>query len=105
MMNGMPKDPQAADAPAPQGDQPQGSGGAAQIVSGIHTQLMALMDMLDKSPSIGDESKQALGEIIAQYQSFVKNDLGSAPGQKPPAAPQPAVSSPEAGANPNARPM
>jgi hypothetical protein len=102
MMNGMPK----AEDPSQEPQESSGGGGAAQLVSGVHTQLMALMDMLDKSPSVGPEDKEALGQIISQYQSFVQNNLGSAPGQKPQAGPpQPGSTSPEAGANPNARPM
>lgn len=95
--------PDAAAKPAP-GGAPQG--GAAQLVSGIHTQLMQLMDLASKSPAIAPEEKQELGSIITQYQDFVQNVLGSAPGAKPaPKAPQaPGSVPPEAGASPNAKP-
>lgn len=105
MMNGM----QAGAGPKPQ-DPNQAQEGAEsanlspkQLVTGIHTQMMALLDMLGKAPGVGDDDKQALQGIISSYQDFVKNSLGSAPGQKGPQAP--GSVSPEAAGNPNARPM
>jgi hypothetical protein len=101
-MNGMPK-PEAEQAEAPEA---AANVSPKQLVTGIHTQMMALMDMLSKSPGIGDEAKAGLGGIISQYQDFVKNELGSAPGQKAPQGPQaPGSVTPEQAGNPNARPM
>lgn len=105
MMNGMPMG-QAKEAQDPN---QQSEGEASpnvspkQLVTGIHTQLMALMDMIAKAPGIGDQTKQALSGIISQYQDFVKNDLGSGPSQKAPSAPGSVA--PEVAGNPNARPM
>jgi hypothetical protein len=105
MMNGMPAgEPKAPQAPE-EGDEGSAPNvGPKQLVTGIHTQMMALMDMMSKSPGIADEDKQELAAIISQYQNFVKTKLGSSGPQKPPQAP-PSNVSPEAAGNPNARPM
>jgi hypothetical protein len=94
-----PEQMQADDAGASQSD-------PRELVSGIHTQLMALMDLMDKTESVTPEDKQALASIISQYQNFVSQNLGDGAQSAPqePASARGNVS-PEAGANPNARPM
>lgn len=92
---------------APQGSAPdQGAPSAAKLVTDINSGLMQLMDLVQKTPSISDQEKQALGEIIQHYQDFVQQ-LAQGPQAEPDAdEAQPGGSvSPEAGANPNARPM
>jgi hypothetical protein len=84
----------AADGGAPQ------PGGAAQLVAGIHTDLMKLSELVgSKFPEEGE----ALNAIISQYQSFA-DGLGGAPGAQGPSK-MPGTTTPEAGANPNAVPM
>lgn len=84
-------------------DMPQGApqpGGASTLVADIHSKMAELMDMLDSSGAGGEEDKQALSQIIQAYQTFVEQNLGSAPGQPPQGAPAPAggVAPMEAGA-------
>lgn len=97
MMNGMP----AQEAPAPEA----GGGGLPDLVFDIQKQLVALLGVLDKSGAVDPGSKAELASIIQSYRAFVKEKLGAPQGQPEgePSAPQ--NMAPEAGANPNARPM
>jgi hypothetical protein len=90
----------------------QGPGKASQLVAQINTMMGQLADMMGQSQSIDDSDKQAFQDIMTSYQSFVQNNLGSAPGtsqktQSPYGEPKPLAGSvpQEAGANPNAVPM
>lgn len=65
-------------------EQPQADPGQIeQVVTGIQDGMMLLRDALEKSPGILPEDKSTLDQIIAQYQGFVTNNLGAAPGQPP----------------------
>lgn len=88
--------PMPAEAGAPQPQQEQG--GATKLVSDIHDGLMQLMDLMSKSDQVDDSDKQALGQVISQFQAVVEG-LGSAPGQQPQATGPKGPVSPEAGAS------
>lgn len=90
--------PQAA--PGPQAPQKA----PKDLVVGINSDMMQLQDMLSSSPATQDEAK-AMAGLVSQYQALVES-LGQAPGAPKPEAPAPqGALPPEAGANPNARPM
>jgi hypothetical protein len=96
MENGMPAQEQSAQ---------EGGEGISDVVFNIQSQLVALLQTLDQS-GVGDpQAKAELAQIIQAYRNFVKEKLGASPGkpEASPAAPQSLP--PEAGANPNARPM
>lgn len=90
----MPMDPSMAPPqgqPAPGGDQ-SSPGGASQLVADTNSNLMKLMDMLQKK--MPDEA-QKLGAIVQAFQSFV-DGLGQPAGQD--SAPQgPPTTTPEQG--------
>jgi hypothetical protein len=94
MLGPIPSDPAAQAAPAQEGA-PQDSqgGGASQLVSGINSQLMQLMDIVGQSPAVDEADKHALQGVVQGFQSFV-DGLGSAKAGEP----QGGVTSPEAGA-------
>lgn len=99
MMNGMP----AQESPA-QDESSQG-GGLSELVFDIQKQMVALLSVIDKSQAVDPQSKAELAQIIQQYRAFVKEKLGAPQGQGE-QGPEPQQSlPPEAGANPNARPM
>lgn len=105
--------PQPQGAPPAQGSpdpsqQGQGPGKASQLVASIHDGLMQLMDMVNKAGIKPAEA--ALAKLIQGFESLVENELGSGGEQEQPGAPDesqqpPGSASPEAGGNPNARPM
>jgi hypothetical protein len=105
-----PKMPDPASAPQASPDSPSKAPqkSPADLVSGINSDLNSLMQLLASAKGVvSDQEKQALGAIIQSYQQFVEG-LSSPQGeqQAPAQAPAPqATVSPEAGANPNARPM
>lgn len=84
MMNGM---------PTQEGQAPQNQESVPDLASGIQTQLASLLEAIDIP-----QAKAALAQIIEQYGNFVEKLSGGSP------EPQASVA-PEAGANPNARPM
>ena len=98
MPMGQPMPPQAPGAQAPQGGE-QESGGASQLVVEIQEKMSELGDLLGQSGAVSPEDKQAFAQIMTAYQSFVEQNLGSAPGSKPqPQGPGPQGSVPmEAG--------
>jgi hypothetical protein len=69
--------------PQPQAEQGQ----VEQVVVGIQDGLMTLMEMLDRTPGVLPEDKQKLGNVISEYQGFITQNLGAAPGES--GAPQP----------------
>ncbi len=73
-----------ADMPMPEQEAPaQESGGATGLVTQIHSNMMDLSDMFDKSPAIPPEDKQELAGLIQGFQALV-DKLGQAPGQSQP---------------------
>lgn len=96
-----PQNPQAPQA-APQA-QSGGPGEASKLVAGIYSDMSKVMDMMDMSKGIAPQEKQQFASLMAQYQDFVENVLGSGPGaqkqapQAPPA--RGGVVTPEAGAS------
>lgn len=83
-MNAPMKPDDAPAAPPAEGGAPAApkGGGAREIVSGIHTGLMELMDMMGQSSAVDDDDKAKLGSLIQGFQEFVEG-LGSAPGAAP----------------------
>lgn len=82
--------PQGAPAPAPadaQGDD-SSAGGASQIVVGIQDGMAKLNDLMSQSQAVSPEEKQQFGQIMAAYEQFVHQVLGSGPGEKPQGPPQ-----------------
>lgn len=76
------------------------------LVVGINSDLMQLVDLLSATPATKPEAQEA-AQLVQAYQSLVEK-LGQAPGAQPAASPAPKGAAPvpvEAGANPNARPM
>lgn len=80
MVDGQQVQPQVAQEAPPQ-EAPQG--GATDLVVGINSGMMSLMEIMEQSPAVSPEDKQKLGVLIQGFQSFV-SDLGQAPGQAPP---------------------
>ena len=72
---------QAAPEAAPE------SGGVTDLVVGINDNLTSLMDILGQSAQVTPQDKQRLAGIIQEYQSFVEENLGAAPGQEQAAQP------------------
>jgi hypothetical protein len=100
----MPGQAPAAPEAAPAQEAPKKN--PKDLVVGINSDLMQLVDMLSSNPATKAEAQEG-AQIVQAYQSLVEK-LGQAPGQQAPeeAGPKgPAPVSPEAGANPNARPM
>lgn len=95
--------PEADVAPEQGGGDP---GGAAQLVTDIHEDMVKLMDMVQKA-KLPEQDVQQLGALIQGFQSFVTETLGASQDGAPPQANQGAMgqSPMEAGGNPNARPM
>lgn len=71
--------PDAAGDAAPQ-DQGSAPGGAQQLVEGIHTALMKLMDIVQK---VSPESAQDLDEIVNEFQEFVQKLITGQQGPQP----------------------
>lgn len=93
-------------APAPEAEAAAPKKSPKDLIVGINSDLMQLADMLGGNQATAEEAK-AMGGLVQQYQSIVES-LGQAPGAPKPQAPGasgPAPVAPEAGANPNARPM
>lgn len=83
--------PQAQGAPAPQAapsDDSSGGGGASQIVVGIQEGMAKLNDLMSQSQAISPEEKQQFGQIMAAYEQFVHQVLGSSGDKQPPGPPQ-----------------
>lgn len=95
MPQGAPDPSQAPDA-APQ----DGGGGPAKLISDIQDGMKKLGSLLEQSGAAEPEELQEYSQLIQGFESFIEN-LMSGGGQKA----APATSSPEAGGNPNARPM
>jgi hypothetical protein len=100
MMNGTPM-PQGAPSPAPEAPKKA----PKDLIVGINSDLMQLVDMLGSSPATKAEAQEG-AQLVQAYQALVEK-LGGAPGEGKPEAPAPqgGAVSVEAGANPNARPM
>lgn len=96
-----------SEAPAPEEQAPdQGGGGAAsQLITGIQSDMKKLGSVLEKSGAVGPDDLQSYSSLIQGFESFIEKIAGG--GEESAAAgPQAqSVSSPEAGSNPNARPM
>lgn len=76
----------------------QPAGDPAELVQGIHDQMIQLLEMMDRAPGIPPEAKQEFAGIVQNYRSFVSQSL-LGEGQQP-QAPQGGVGNvaPEAGA-------
>ena len=86
-----PMPPQGAPAP----EQPQSSpGGASELVAGLHSGMMKLLDMVSgKFPEIG----QKLGAVVQQFQDVI-GELGEGSDEAAQQPAVPATTTPEAGA-------
>lgn len=94
--------------PMPEGapDQAPAQGGGGDIksvVMGAHDALMKAGSALQKA-GVSPDALDKLKEAIALYQEAVEEALSGGEEKPEPKMPS-AVTSPEAGANPNARPM
>jgi hypothetical protein len=85
---------------APQSGSPGGDVG--QLIASTDQGLSALAEMLAGTPDAPEGAAQAMAELAAGFKDLVGALSGGAP--KKAQAPQ-GPSSPEAGGNPNARPM
>lgn len=94
--------------PAPEGAPEQapasgGQGAASQMITGIQSEMKKLGSVLEKA-GVAPEALQEYSGLIQGFESFIEKLAGGGDDQGPPKPPQ-SVSSPEAGGNPNARPM
>jgi hypothetical protein len=91
-----------------QGGEGGDPGGASQLVTDIHADMMKLLQMVQKA-GLPPEDAQGLQSLIQGFQDYVENVLGSGGGDKQ--APEQGEgaakgqSPMEAGGNPNARPI
>ena len=103
MMQAMP--PEGAPV-QPEAQAEGGGGGAAtQLITGIQSGMKKLGGLLEKSGVGSPEQMEAYSALIAQYEQLMESIVGGG-GAEQGAKPAPAATStPEAGSNPNARPM
>jgi hypothetical protein len=87
-------------APGPESPAPQEGGGAEQLLKSAFESLLQLFSAMRQSQGADPEALKKLGMIMKAIQALGQEmSGGGAPEQS-----APGVSSPEAGANPNARP-
>lgn len=98
MMQPMPEQG-APDEQAPAQD----GGGAAALISTLQSDMKKLGALLEKSGVGGDEAMQEYAALISAFEGFIEKLMS---GEEEPAKPEPTgAGAPEAGGNPNARPM
>jgi len=98
-----PMAPQGAPDQAPNEGAAQG-GGASQLIQDIHSGMQKFGSLLEKSGAVGPDKLKAVAALIGQFEDLIESLDGGGDQATRPEAPG-AVSSPEAGGNPNARPM
>lgn len=64
----MPPETAQSAGPAPAA---QGTGGASQLVSGIHDSMSKLMQAMSSSGAVDEGDTQQLAQIIQQFEAFV----------------------------------
>ena len=91
-----------------QTDSQEGPGESMDVGSMLSESFVSMMkalSIMDKSGKVPQEKLQSFADLISAFKSWAKDLAGGAPGPQGPSRSPQQTTSPEQGANPNARPM